>query len=88
MAKNPFVFTQEMAALLKKIRLRSGLSQSELAERIGLSKKTGYSYISHLEKGFLKNPSLGTILMYLKICGESWPEFFRQLDTIDFKMRH
>jgi transcriptional regulator with XRE-family HTH domain len=88
MSKNPFIFTQEMAELLKKIRLKSGLSQSELAERIGLSKKTGYSYISHLEKGFLKNPSLGTILMYLRICGVSWPEFFQKLDTIDFKMRH
>ena len=88
MSKNPFVFTQEMAELLKKIRLRSGLSQSELAERIGLSKKTSYSYISHLEKGFLKNPSLWTILMYLRICGVSWPEFFKELDRIDFKMRH
>ena len=88
MSKNPFVFTQEMTELLKKIRLRSGLSQSELAERIGLSKKTSYSYISHLEKGFLKNPSLGTILMYLKICGESWSDFFKELDIIDFKMRH
>jgi transcriptional regulator with XRE-family HTH domain len=88
MSKNTFIFTKEMAALLRKIRQRSGFTQSELAERIGLSKKTGYSYISHLEKGFLKNPSLGTILMYLKTCGESWDGFFRQLDAIDFRTRH
>jgi len=55
MSKNIFVFTKEMAELLKKARTRSGLTQSELAERIGLSAKTGYGYISHLEKGFLKN---------------------------------
>jgi transcriptional regulator with XRE-family HTH domain len=88
MPKKDFIFTKEMAELLKKIRIKAGLSQSEVAERIGLSSKTKDSYISHLEKGRLKNPALGLILLYLRACGESWPEFFKQLDTIDFKMRH
>jgi transcriptional regulator with XRE-family HTH domain len=88
MPKKSFIFTKEMAELLKKIRIKAGLSQSEVAERIGLSSKTKDSYISHLEKGRLKNPALGLILLYLRACGESWPEFFKQLDTIDFKMRH
>jgi transcriptional regulator with XRE-family HTH domain len=86
MRKNTFIFTKEMAELLRKIRERAGLSQAEVAERIGLSKQAGN--ISHLEKGIVKNPPLGTVLMILRACGESWPEFFRQLDTIDFKMRH
>jgi transcriptional regulator with XRE-family HTH domain len=88
MPKEDFIFTKEMAGLLQKIRIRAGLSQSEVAKRIGLSSKTKDSYISHLEKGRLKNPALGLILLYLRACGVSWPEFFKELDRIDFKMRH
>ena len=29
-----------------------------------------------------------TILKYLRACGASWVEFFKELDRIDFKMRH
>jgi|GEM_PF-520835 transcriptional regulator with XRE-family HTH domain len=88
MAKKSFVFTKEMAGILRKVRERAGLSQAEVAERIGLSSKTKDSYISHLEKGRLKNPALGLILLYLRACGASWVEFFKELDAIDFKMRH
>jgi hypothetical protein len=31
---------------------------------------------------------LKTILDYLSACGASWPEFFKELDRIDFKLRH
>jgi transcriptional regulator with XRE-family HTH domain len=78
----------EIGKLLSKIREKSGLSQIEVAERIGFSKKFGQGYISRLEKGKAKNPPIQTILLYLRACGESWPEFFKQLDIIDFKMRH
>ena len=88
MPKKDFVFSKEMAELLKKIRTKAGLSQTEVAKRIGLFSKTKDSYISHLEKGRLKNPALGLILLYLRACGESWSEFFKQLDIIDFKIRH
>ena len=74
MKKKTFIFTKEMAELLRKIRERAGLSQAEVAARIGLSKQSGN--ISHLEKGIVKNPPLGTILLYLRACGESWSEFF------------
>jgi transcriptional regulator with XRE-family HTH domain len=87
MAKNTFVFTKEMADILSKIRKKAGLSQTEIAERIGLSSKS-FAYISFLENGKIKNPSLGAILPYLRACGESWTEFFKELDIIDFKMRH
>ncbi len=77
-----------MGEILRKIREDAGLSQTELAERIGLSSKTKDSYISHLEKGRLKNPALGVILLYLRACGASWVEFFKELDALDFKQRH
>jgi transcriptional regulator with XRE-family HTH domain len=76
MSKIAFIFTKEMADNLRKIRKKAGLSQIEVANRIGLRYKTADSFISHLEKGRIKNPSLGAILLYLKACGESWVEFF------------
>ncbi|MFB0509548.1 MAG: helix-turn-helix domain-containing protein [bacterium] len=51
-----FVFTKEMADLLDKIRKKPGLSQIEVAEKIGLSIKS-FTYISILENGKIKNPS-------------------------------
>ncbi len=88
MPKISFIFTKEMAGNLKKIREKAGLSQLEVAKRIGLTYKTADSFISHLEKGSIKNPSLGAILLYLSACGESWSEFFKHLDAIDFRTRH
>jgi len=88
MFRNIPIFTQEMAKLLLSVREKAHLSQIEVAKRIGLSLKSGYSYISHLEKGRVKNPPIWTILLYLRACGESWSEFFKHLDAIDFRARH
>ena len=88
MTKIDFVFTKEMANLLKKVREKANLSQVEIAKRIGFAPKSGKIYISLLENGKIKNPSLGFILRYLSTCGSSWAEFFKELDIIDFKMRH
>ncbi len=86
--KIDFVFNQAMARLLKKCRENSHLSQVEIAQRIGFSPKSGKIYISLLENGKIKKPSLGLILRYLSSCGVAWSEFFKQLDAIDFKQRH
>jgi transcriptional regulator with XRE-family HTH domain len=88
MTKIDFVFTKEMAKLLKIVREKSNLSQVEIAKRIGFAPKSGKIYISLLENGKIKNPSLGFILRYLSTCSFSWPEFFKELDRIDFKLRH
>ncbi|MDH5683760.1 MAG: helix-turn-helix domain-containing protein, partial [candidate division WOR-3 bacterium] len=87
MLKNIFL-GKEIGQLLRKSREKSTLSQTEVAERIGLSSKTGHGYISRLESGKVKSPPLYIILLYLRACGASWTEFFKRLDTIDFKMRH
>jgi|UniRef100_A0A7C6E9M8 transcriptional regulator with XRE-family HTH domain len=82
------ILSKEIGNLLTKVREKSGLSQTEVAERIGLSEKFGQGYISRLEKGKAKNPPIQTILLYLRACGASWVEFFKKLDAIDFKMRN
>ncbi len=81
-------YTKEIAKLLLKVRQQANLSQKEVANRIGLSLKSGKAFISHLEKGRIKNPPIGTILLFLRACGGSWVEFFKELDRIDFKLRH
>ena len=55
MLKNIFL-GKEIGQLLTKVREKSGLSQIEVAKRIGLSTKSGQGYISRLEKGKTKNP--------------------------------
>jgi transcriptional regulator with XRE-family HTH domain len=83
-----FIFTKEMAEKLRKIRETARLTQKEVALRIGIKTKSGRSFISQLESGMVKNPTLRTILEYLRACGVSRSEFFKHLDAIDFKMRH
>lgn len=74
--------------LLKKLREQAGLSQAEVAERMGLSRKSGYKYIYRLEKGLIKNPSLLTILNYLDAIGVRWPTFFTELSKIRDQKTH
>jgi len=88
MLENPSIFAKEVGKLLQVARKRANLSQAEIAKQIGFSSKSGKIYISSLERSKRKNTSLRTILRYLRACGESWPEFFKELDRIDFKLRH
>ena len=83
-----FNFTKEMAVILKRLRENANLTQKEVASRMGVKTKYGQSLIAQIEIGKVNNPSLRTILDYLRVCGSSWPEFFKELDRIDFKMRH
>ena len=66
-----FIFTKEMAKRIKEIRELSGLTQREVAEALGLKANHGQSFIARLENGIVNNPSLRTILDFLRACGES-----------------
>jgi transcriptional regulator with XRE-family HTH domain len=88
MQENPSIFTTEVGKLLQVARKRANLSQAEIAKQLGFSSKSGKIYISSLERGKRRNTPLRTILFYLRACGESWSEFFKHLDAIDFRTRH
>jgi transcriptional regulator with XRE-family HTH domain len=88
MIKNYFVFTKEIGQLLIKCRKQARLSQGEVAKRCGLHTKTGYSQISRLESGRIKNPSLASIILFLKACNTPLVSFFQELSAIDFKIEH
>ncbi|MDH5186849.1 MAG: helix-turn-helix domain-containing protein [candidate division WOR-3 bacterium] len=78
-----------MANILRQIREKAGLSQREVALRMGIKSKSGRSFIAQLEIGRIKNPTLRTIFDYLHACGASASrEFFTKLETIDFQNRH
>jgi transcriptional regulator with XRE-family HTH domain len=83
-----FVFTKEMAGILREIREKAGLSQREVALRMGIKSKSGRSFVAQLESGRIKNPTLRTIFDYLHTSGTSFREFFAKLETIDFQTKH
>jgi transcriptional regulator with XRE-family HTH domain len=55
---------------------------------MGLSKISGFKYISRLEKGQIKKSYLDTILNYLDAVGVKWETFFRELSIIQSKQDH
>lgn len=83
-----FIFTQDMAENLRKIREQCKLSQKEVGVRMGIRKSSAQSFIAQLESGLIKNPSLKTILDYLSVCNYSWSQFFSDLSAIQFKLSH
>ena len=83
-----FTLTKEIGNLLAKIRKEALLTQKDVAERLGLSEKAGMMYISKLEQGKIKNPSMNTILHYLTVCNKPWVSFFEKLAGIYFMKSH
>ena len=67
-----FIFTKEMADILLRIRVKANLTQREVASRMEIKTKSGRSFIAQLENELMKNPTLSTILDYLRACGASW----------------
>ncbi len=56
-ADSPQIVSREVAQLLRRERLRRGMSMTQLAERSGLSRQM----ISYIEQG-MRNPTLDTLL--------------------------
>jgi transcriptional regulator with XRE-family HTH domain len=88
MSEEKALFIKEIGRILQKYRKNAKLSQTEIAVEIGLSKTSGFKYISCLETGRINNPSLITVLRYLKACQTPWTKFFQKLSEIDFKIEH
>jgi transcriptional regulator with XRE-family HTH domain len=76
------------AQFLAEYRKKSGLQQVEVAERMGLSRKSGFKYISRLEKGLIKRSYLDTVLIYLDAVGVNWITFFTELSKSRSKQNH
>lgn len=55
----------EMLCLLRDARKRSGKTQQEVADEVGINQ----SQASRLERGLTTNPSLDTLADYARACG-------------------
>jgi len=63
-----FVFTAELGARLRDLRLRAGLTQLELARAMGRGGKNAGNLVSRLERGDEPYPSFGLIADFLRGC--------------------
>jgi transcriptional regulator with XRE-family HTH domain len=72
-----------MGARLREIRLKRGFTQDEVAARMGLAGKGRKTFVGRLEQGNIKNPSLGTVTLYLRACGAQFFEFYDTLTRIE-----
>ena len=61
----------ELGQRLKEIRLRAGLKQADVGERMGLSGAGVANSVARLENGRVRNPSLRTLLLFLRACDAS-----------------
>ena len=69
-----------MGKRLKFLRGQAGLTQSEVARRLGRTGPGGKSWVSQLENGRLPEVRLGDVLEFLRICGRG---FDAMLDVTD-----
>lgn len=73
---------QLVGARIKSIRMKKGLTQEKLAEKIGISPK----YLSSIERG-LENPTLDTILNIVKKLRVPLDDIFSTVDIENPKKR-
>ena len=69
-------FVMEIGEKIKRLRLKCGLTQEELADRAELSK----GFISQLERD-LASPSIATLSDVLECLGSTLSEFFGEKDV-------
>jgi len=88
MGKRKPVFTDKVGELLTDIRKQAKLTQTEVANRLGLSTESGKKYISYIETGRIKEPSFSIIILYLEACNTPYMDFFDKLSQLRFRERH
>ncbi|OYD16570.1 hypothetical protein CH330_02535 [candidate division WOR-3 bacterium JGI_Cruoil_03_51_56] len=67
-AGETFVFPPELGKRLRELRKQAGLTQQELAELMGRCGPTMRNWVTRLERGRLKYPTIAMIADYLRAC--------------------
>jgi transcriptional regulator with XRE-family HTH domain len=75
-----FSFPPELGKRLKDLRLRAGLTQSELAQAMGRVGKGRACIVSRMEKGRVRYPSLGLVADFLRGCRAGFSDIADVLD--------
>jgi len=79
-SKTAFVFTPELGARLRLLRLRRGLSLREMAALMDRNRPGSYNPLALLERGEVKHPSFNLIVDYLRACGAGFADLLDLLN--------
>jgi transcriptional regulator with XRE-family HTH domain len=80
MAREAF-FTPEMSVRLREFRLGTGLTQDELAGRMGLKGPQRRKQVERLETTRAGSPTLEIVIRYLRACGAHWSDFVELIES-------
>lgn len=78
--QDSFVFGKELGHRLRRLRLKVGLTQKELAEAMGRRPGSAHPVISRLEKGHIPSPGIGLIADFLRACRAKFADISDILD--------
>jgi transcriptional regulator with XRE-family HTH domain len=81
MSNIPDSFAREVATRLRELRQRAGLSQFQLAGRLGLTLPSGQGYVSRLEAGKASKAELELVVEFILACEGSVSEFFARMES-------
>ncbi len=77
----PLIGMDRLGQRLRELRQQAGVSQTELARRLGFDPTHGYKYVLRLERGLVPNPTLRTLTGYIEACGATWDRISDVLPT-------
>jgi transcriptional regulator with XRE-family HTH domain len=60
---------KEVGARLRQLRLKAGLTQSEVALRMGRPGPSGKSHVCQVERGYMPGLTLNAVMDFLSACG-------------------
>ena len=79
-SQDTFVFPRELGARLRHLRLKSGLTQMELARVMGRAGKKAGNLVGRLERGDERYPSFGIVADFLRGCRAGFKDIADILD--------
>ncbi|MBN2464825.1 helix-turn-helix domain-containing protein [candidate division WOR-3 bacterium] len=62
---------KEVGARLRQLRLQAGLTQTEVALRMGRPGPSGKSYVCQIERGYMPGLTFNAVMDFLATCGAS-----------------
>jgi len=68
---------------LRSLRVARGLSQDDVAVRMGLSAKSGRTTVSAIERDYASNPTVRIVSRYLRAIGYRWADVYHVLDKLE-----
>ncbi len=80
-SQDTFVFTPELGARLRELRLRAGLTQLELARAMGRAGRKAGNLVGRIERGNERYPSFGLIADFLRGCRAGFGDIAALLDV-------